>query len=674
MIYFITNQQSLFELKEDIIKFSTVLHLEKFLEENNEIDFDTETEGLDPYTCGLISAQFGTPEHQFVVDCTTVDICIFRRFFEDSRICWNMQNAKFDLQFLYHKRIVPKVVWDTLLAESVLNMGIPFARKALDFLAAKYCNIKLDKSIRGKIQREGLTHRVIKYAADDVTYLKKIKTEQLKLIKKEGLEKALLLENLYVRVLAYIEYSGFKLNAVLWKEKMKQDNKILKEREQILNNYIIDNGLEKFIDIQLSLFSEDTKCNINWASSHQVIVLFKELGINTEVVDKKTGKLKHSVEATVVSHQKDEFEIIKPYLQYKAAEKVVSTYGQSFLDQISSVTGRIHTNFKQLMDTGRLSSGGGLRKSINFQNIPALPKPKKRVEGRVYARNCFYPEEGYSFVVNDYSGQEQIVLANQSMDKDLLAFYDNGLGDMHSYNASKIFPHLANVSLQDIKDHYDEERQLSKGAGFAINYGGNGLTIARNANISDEKGNEIYSNYLKAFPGLVSYWDKAKKIALTNGYILINPISNRKSYISFFDNYKELEATVNNRSFWSKYREEKEKDSWVFNNTLKPQVKDYFKMKGNIERKALNFPVQGTSAEITKLAGIYLFERIEKEKLLFKVWMPNVIHDEIMLEAPDAIAKEVAVWSQKCMERAGERFYTRVKLTATPFIGKTWEH
>jgi len=675
MVYLVTNQTKLWEELGDDIKLATPTQLLDYFKNIDLIDFDTETEGFDPYTCRIISAQFGDKENQFVVDTLTVPIEKFESLFTDKSKVFLMQHAKFDLKFLYHKRLVPANIYDTYLAECVLHTGDKLAKKGLNALTQKYLGISMDKSIRHDIHKLGLTREVIKYAAKDVAYLQAIREKQLPQIENLNLESALKLDNLYVKVLAYIEYSGFKLDQYKWKEKMASNLADMQKLEEELNAWVIDNKMTRFIESQMDLFSTGAKCNINWGSPKQAAQFFKTVGVNTTVLDRKTGIEKNSVDASVLRPQKEKSESVGIYLRYKAAEKVVSTYGQSFLNGVSEVSERIHTNFTQIMDTGRLSSGGKNRitgeEYINFQNIPSTPEDRE--EGKIYERDCFIPEEGYEFLVADYSGQEQVVLANQSMDKDLLEFYDNGLGDMHSFNASKIWPELGE-DLKEIKKNHKDKRQIAKMGGFAINYGGNGSTVASNLNISEEEGERFYNAYMKAFPGLSEYWKGNKKEALKNGYVLFNDVTKRKSFVGFFHQFTDLETKVNNNIFWKNYREHKEKNSLVFQNELKPLVKKYFNFKGQIERKALNYPVQGTSADITKLAGIYIFKHLEEKDLLFKVFMPNVIHDEIMLEAPKELSKELGTVVKRCMEKAGERFYSRVKLTTDVHIGQSWEH
>ena len=246
---------------------------------------------------------------------------------------------------------------------------------------------------------------------------------------------------------------------------------------------------------------------------------------------------------------------------------------------------------------------------------------------------------------------------------------------MHSFIASKIFPELAELSLDDIKKNHKEKRQIAKSAGFAINYGGTGITIAENLGISTEKGDEIYKAYFKAFPGLAAYFKIEKAKAVKFGYVQFNEVSYRKSFVPYFAEFKELHNELyNTEGFWDTYKQEKQKQSQYFRTELRSKVSKYFLKKGDIERMSLNYPIQGTSADITKLAGIYMFKYLHENNLLFKVLMPNVVHDELHLECKEELAEEMAKALKECMERAGSKFCKVIELKAEPCITDCWEH
>jgi DNA polymerase I-like protein with 3'-5' exonuclease and polymerase domains len=670
MIYLITNQKSAFTPVG--YSMSTVSESLEYLNQLQEIGVDTETRGFDPYTKELLSLQLGDDKKQYVIDASTVDIRLYKELLESKLLL--LQNAKFDLGFLYHRRIMPKKVYDTFLAERILTAGIDTVRRSLDALVWGYCQQNLDKSIRGNIHREGLSTRVIKYAADDVKYLGEIKRKQQAKSEALGLGKSIALDNKYVLVLAYIEYCGVYLDPIKWEKKCQEDIINMEKAKEKLNNLLLNNPekFAKYIDNQYDMFNKGFATKINWNSEKQVIPLMRDLGINTEVRDKKSGLTKNSIEKGVIKPQSNKHELVDLYLKYKEHQKEVSTYGENWFDYINPVTRRIHTNYTQIMNTGRLSSGQkgrpkkGIPQKPNMQNVPSEDR----------TRNCFVAEKGNKLIVADYSGQEQIVLANKSKDPDILKFYREGMGDMHSFVASKIYPELANLSLDEIKKNHSKKRQIAKAAGFAINYGGTGITIAQNLSMSIDKGEEVYKAYFKAFPGLDKYFKQQKKSAIKLGFIQFNEISFRKCFIPFFEEFQKLNEHINGHDsvFWDVYKAEKKKNSDVFNNDLKPKVREYFMKRGDIERNSLNYPIQGTSADITKLAGIYMFRYLRAENLLFKVLMPNVVHDEIHLECSEDIANKMAEILKKCMEKAGDVFCKTIKLKAEPCITDYWTH
>jgi DNA polymerase I-like protein with 3'-5' exonuclease and polymerase domains len=669
MIYLITGQLELYTPAG--YSMATVEEALEYLNNLEVIAYDSETTGFDPYLTELISIQLGNEERQYVIDTNTINISLFKTLLETKELI--MHNAKFDLKFLYHKKIVPTKIFDSFLVERILTTGIDTARRSLDAVTYKYCKVELDKSIRSNIHREGLSSRVIKYAADDVKYLHQIKRKQEVALNEKNLTRTASLDNEFVKVLAYIEYCGMYLNPVDWQKKCDDDIKDMKAIKDKLDKFILDNRdkYPQFVNNQLSFFDEGISCKINWNSEKQVIPLFKSLGIDTLTKDKETGLMKDSIDKKVLGPQRKKHELVGVYLEYKENQKEVSTYGENWFNYINKVTGRIHSNYTQIMNTGRLSSGqkGVLRKGIpqlpNMQNIPSDNR----------TRGCFQAQPGNLLIVSDYSGQEQIVLANKSMDKDLLDFYSQGLGDMHSFIASKIFPELSSLSLDDIKEKHKNKRQIAKGAGFAINYGGTGITIAQNLNISLEEGEEVYKAYFKAFPGLANYFKKEKQQALSLGYIQFNEISNRKCFIPFFEDYQKLHKEIyGTEGFWDQYKLEKSQDSTIFRSYFKPKVREYFMKRGDIERMSLNYPIQGSSADITKLAGVYFFRYLIENDLLFKVLLPNVVHDEWIVEAPENIAEAMSSKLQECMETAGLMFCKTVKLKAEPCVTFYWKH
>jgi len=661
MVYLISKTYNEFlNQHTDIILPGTIEDVFDYFKDKESIAVDTETTGFDVHTCKLLTLQLGDFENQFVINATEFDIQPFKALLESKLLL--LQNAKFDLRFFYKQGIFPKKIYDTFLAETKLNQGIPNVRKNLEALAIKYCNTtkEVDKSLRPLIHKYGLVKEVIMYAANDVKYLHLIRDKQLELAREQNMLQAFNLENRFVPVLAYIEYCGIYIDELKWIAKTKASHKRLLDLEKQLNQYAIDH---KLVSLQLDLFSSTPTIDINWSSDLQVKKLFKKLGINVTVIDK--GEKKESVEAPVLIKQAKDFEIIPIYLEYKKWEKDFTTYGTNFLKHINKSTGRIHTNFTQIVDTGRMASGGKNKATkeeyVNLQNIPATPEDKEKIEGMVYARECFMPQDyDWLYVDADYSGQEQIVLANKSKDKDLIDFYKQDLGDMHSYIASKIYPELKDLSLKDIKKFHKEKRQIAKSAGFALNYGGTGFTISNNLNIPKEEGEFVEKAYFEAFPGLKSYYDRCENNALKNGHILIDELTGSKFYIAGFDKFKELQKTIESTKDWRSISKE--------------QRSYYLRWKGQIRRNALNFPIQGTSASITKYACILFYDWLLENAYQDIIKIVNVIHDEVLIECPKHLTDTVAKTLKNCMEKAGNLYCTIVPLQASPIISTFWDH
>jgi len=655
MIYLVTKQ----DISLPDVTLCSVQDSLDYLNKLDSIGVDTETSGFDPYTCKFYTLQLGDRDVQYVVDLSTIDIQEYKNLLETKELIGH--NFKFDLRFLYHQRIVPTKVYDTFLGEKTSRLGIESHRCSLAACVDRHCGITLSKEERANITGR-LTEGFVKYSAYDVKYLHEIKSKQNFNQFTEGTDVSIELDNRFVLVLAYIEYCGMKLDVEQWTKKIEKVQVQADEAVELLNKFILENRMSKFIDTQLDMFSTGNKINVNWNSPSQVVEFFEAIGVNTTVVEK--GVKKQTIEANHLIKFVDKHPIIKTYLSFKEAQKDIGTYGYNWIEQINPVSGRIHTQFKQLMNTGRLSSGGksGTIKNFNFQNIPSD-------QG---TRSCFVAAEGNTLVGCDYTGQEQIVLVNKCLDKNLLEFYDNDLGDMHSFIASKMYPELDGMDLDDIKKKHKDKRQSAKVAGFAINYGGSGIGIADQLGLNVEQGQKIYDAYFAAFPGLKAYFDETKKFGIENGYVLISPVTGKRSYVDYYEEFAQIKSELT-KDFWDRYKSIKNADTPTARQ-MKEKVSRFFRKRGDIERMSLNYPIQGESAEITKLACVYFWNKyLIPNNLLFKVLIVNIIHDEILVETPLEIAEETAKQLEKSMVDSGAKFCKRVKLKADPCIAPYWK-
>lgn len=369
MIYLVTATHELFTNE-----VYTIISAEKSLEllaPLKIVGLDTETEGLDPWTKRLKSIQLGCYDFQVVIDCLTIDPKLYKDYLESERtfIGWNL---KFDLKFLYRQGIVPRHLYDGFLAEKLMWLGYPSGIHTMSLKAAgeNYLNIELDKSVRGKIIYAGLTSEVVEYAANDVKYLEQIMNKQKGELVKKGLNVAIDYENRFVLPLAYCEYCGIKLDVDKWKAKMKKDQERVDNALAKLNEWFLTNEPNSkyiFINRQGDLFSGfdlTPQVTINWNSAKQLIPIFKKYGVDVEVQDKEKGGTKDSIDAKCLKPQADKCSLIPIYLDYREAVKVTSTYGENFLKQVNSVSGRIHTNYQQM----------GADTTKNYSNICVFHK------------------------------------------------------------------------------------------------------------------------------------------------------------------------------------------------------------------------------------------------------------------------------------------------------------
>ena len=769
MIYFVTGQRELFEFPDAKYKCISVEESLRILEPLRVVGLDTETTGTEIWQGRLLTLQLGNKENQVVIDCMTTNVKQYKDYLESDRL-FIIHNAKFDLRWLYKEHIVVRNVYDTYLAEKILYLGFPPGIISLSLQACcdRYLNIFLDKTVRGKIHA-GMTEDVIVYAANDVVYLEDIMNSQLSIISARGQRVALDIENEFVRVLAYIEFCGIRLDPERWKAKMAKDAERLRVAEKKLNEWVVDYVMKKndpsLISINYdfnnkgkpakladsvyvvipapSLFPEfDTgpQCIINWNSSKQVIRLFEELGFDLWVKDKKTGKMKKSVESKYIELQVDKSTIAPLYLEYSAAFKVVTSFGQNFLDAINPVTQRIHPTFNQMMDTGRLSCGSGGKgkggktkdddiaeeedenkdtttqsndKSVNIQQLPATEE----------TRAAFVPEKGHMLIDCDYGDQEGHVFTELSGDKEWIDFYnDPNQRDGHSFVAKMCFPKdLDGIEEKDVKKMRKDLRDLAKKARFCFNYNGQAPTMATNCNIPVDFATEIYNNYFKRFYGIAGYFKVQKRDMWNRGYILISKITGLRAYIYDYPILKGIERRKNGmEDFWDIYKSAR--DSGRVINEIPPSVmqeiakrfaegkpieeiavrysykvkkagkieerfidinretvyvsvmKHLWKRKSASDNQSCNYPSQGTAAAMTKIAGIRYFNHLVNDGLIFKVLIPNDVHDEYLIEPPTEIAEQEAKKLSECMEYAAAIFCKKVTIKAVPEIADHWVH
>ena len=611
MIYLVSNQLDAFENRFKQISVDESLEI---LESLPKISVDTETTGKDCYRDKLLLVQLGNKDVQILYDIPSFNNTIpskIKQFLGRKDKLFILQNAKFDLKFFYYHNVILGPVYDTFLAETILTNGLQVKGRDLNSLTEKYCGVGLDKSVRDDIILRGITFAALEYAAKDIVYLETIMNKQMKQAEYLKITNAIKLDNSFVKVLAYIEFCGVKLDWDKWSEKAIREKEELHKQKEELNDWLWDNKFYDYFDKSFDLFSNKQTCTINWNSPKQLIPFFESMGVNCTIVEK--GEKKKSVSSKILDGQKNEFPLVELYLKYKEKAKVCSTYGLNWEKYINPETGRIHTTYKQLMDTGRLSSGNKRDDTPNLQNLPSDE----------LTRSCFISEPGNDFIAVDYSAQESIVLANFSKDANLLGFYQKGFEDIHSYVAFLLFPEIRRVELDNltndelvwIKKNHKHLRNVAKTAEFAIAYGGNGATIAKNTGQTKEQGKFVYDSYFESFNGLKNYFDAGMDDVIEKHYILYNNVTGRKYFFSEDTPFLKYYEMVNLPYFHNI------PDSRVVK-------REYDESYAEAQRLSQNYRIQGSSADISKLAGIYLFQEILNRGWFNVVKIVNMIHDK----------------------------------------------
>ncbi|GAB4376151.1 MAG: DNA polymerase I [Salibacteraceae bacterium] len=338
-------------------------------------------------------------------------------------------------------------------------------------------------------------------------------------------------------------------------------------------------------------------------------VLFDHLKIDENAKRTKTGQ--YQTNEDTLQKLADKHEIIPLILEYRSVKKLKSTYVDSLPQLVNPQTGRLHTNYMQTVAvTGRLSSN-----NPNLQNIPIRTERGKEI------RKAFVPaNEDYLIMAADYSQVELRILAAISNDEGMIAAFKNG-EDIHAATAAKIF----GVALNEVTR---EMRAKAKAVNFGIAYGQGAFGLAQNLNISRSEAKEIIDNYFKQFPGLLRYKEESIARAREKGYA--ETILGRRRYL----------RDINSK-----------------NHTVRSAA----------ERNAINTPIQGSAADIIKLAMIHLHKRMNKK--VFKSKMLLQVHDELVFDAHRDEIDELKELVRHEMENAYE---LSVPLVVDIKTGNNW--
>lgn len=350
--------------------------------------------------------------------------------------------------------------------------------------------------------------------------------------------------------------------------------------------------------------------SLNISSPKQVgDVLFDKLKLDPKA--KKSGRGSYTTDEATLTAIIDKHSVVGKILEYRAVKKLLSTYIEPFPSYVSSIDGRVHTTFNQaLTATGRLSSS-----APNLQNIPVRTERGREI------RKAFVPGTADGVIVSaDYSQIELRIMAHLSQDKHLVEAFRNGI-DIHSATAEKIF----GVAHEEVTP---DQRRVAKTANFGIMYGISSFGLAQRLGISRTEAKKLIDDYFAAFPAIRAFIDDTVAAARENGYV--ETLFGRRRYLP---DINSKNATV----------------------------------RALAERNAVNAPIQGTAADIIKMAMINVDRKLTEASLKSKMVLQ--IHDELLFDVPEEETRTLMKVVKDCMENVME---LSVPLTVECNYGKNW--
>ncbi|WP_459211279.1 DNA polymerase I [Aquimarina rhabdastrellae] len=374
------------------------------------------------------------------------------------------------------------------------------------------------------------------------------------------------------------------------------------------------NGLSETLDKDIkaleSKIYEAADEEFNIASPKQLgVILFEKLQLVDKPKKTKTGQ--YSTSEDILSNLANDHQIIRNVLEYRGLVKLKSTYVDALPTQINANTKRVHTDYMQTVAaTGRLSSN-----NPNLQNIPI-----RTTRGREI-RKAFVPrDENHTLLAADYSQIELRIIAALSQEDQMINDFKEGI-DIHTATASKVF----NVSIEEVTR---EQRSNAKAVNFGIIYGQGAFTLAQQQNIPRKEAKALIDTYYKTYPKLSSYINDQVNFARDNGYV--QTVLGRRRYLKDINSKNAI-------------------------------------VRGAAERNAVNAPIQGSAADIIKIAMINIYDKLEEGN--YKTKMLLQVHDELVFDVYLPELEDIKTLIKHEMENA---FKLDVPLDVELGLGQNW--
>ncbi|MEG4304299.1 DNA polymerase I [Microcoleus sp. D3_18a_C4] len=609
-------QENKLPIKPRIIQTTEQLNelvqlLQTFTDKASPVAWDTETTAIEPRDAELvgIGCCWGTGEQDVAyiptghktgtnLDKATV-LNALRPILESDNYPKALQNAKFDRSILRCQGIkLAGVVFDTMLASYVLN---PETSHSLSELSKKYLGIvaKTYNELvpKNKTIADISIREVADYCGMDVyTTFQLVGRLRAELDKADeanfpgkSLHRLLLeVEQPLEPVLAEMEYCGIRIDSAYLQELSQQLEKSLKEIEE------------------KTYQAAGRKFNLGSPKQLSEILLEKI----PDEFQKKSRKTKtgYSTDAAVLDKLQGDHPIVDDLLEHRTLSKLKSTYVDALPQLVRADTGRVHTDFNQAATgTGRLSSS-----NPNLQNIPIRTEFSRQI------RKAFLPEEGWLMVSADYSQIELRILAHLSQEPVLIEAYQNNR-DVHTVTAQLLF---------EKEEITPDERRFGKTINFGVVYGMGAIKFGRSMGKTSADGKEFIKRFNERYSKVFEYLEKVKKEAIALGYV--TTILGRRRYLNFeSESLRDLKGR---------------NPQDIHSDRLKSLSRD----DAQSLRAAANAPIQGSSADIIKLAMIEVHKILQnyQARLLLQV------HDELIFEVPPHEWEELQPKIRTAMENA----------------------
>lgn len=569
---------------------------------HDELCFDCETTGLDPFKDKIVGISFAVKEFEafyipFDKDSYAELIEALRPLFESETIVKIGQNIKFDISMLRTSGVeVQGRLIDTMILHYLLDSE---SRHNMNYLSQRYLNYDpisietlIGKGVRQLTMDRVAVEIVAQYAAEDADVTLRLKNVLWSEVERAGFAELYNnIEEPMIRVLLDMEMAGVKIDC------------------QALDLYA------KELNAKLDILTESIRqqCDspeLNINSSQQLgEVLFGKLKITDK--PKMTKTKRYATDEEYLQGFAKQCKVVADILEYRGVKKLLSTYVEALPELVNPVTGRVHTSYNQAVTaTGRLSST-----NPNLQNIPIRDELSRPI------RRAFIPSSPECKLLSaDYSQVELRIMAHLSGDEAMLEAFAKG-EDIHSATAALLY----HTTIDEVTS---EQRRRAKTANFGIIYGISPFGLSQRLDIPRTEAKEIIEGYFRSYPQVKEYMDSSIDTARQVGYVE-----------TLYGRRRQL-VDINSRSAVT---------------------------RGIAERNAINAPIQGSAADIMKLAMVAIHSRLKAEGLSSKMIMQ--VHDEIVVDVLISERERVERIVVEQMEQAAK---LSVHLLAECGVGDDW--